>query len=193
MGRRGRRPGTKNGEGEIKLAPIKNWKPWMTKIIVMHMAGMSAEEISKQFPSKHDASKFMTRGRISQIINDPQGQQMIRGMNERVKEGMLKDINDGMLTLAHKSVNRLAETLNEDFTPGSNAKKHQDMVSLTIVKNYIPGEAENKLPEGEGLTDKGLGILAQALNNAAKAKMIHSGQNIADAEYEILDKKEKVS
>lgn len=184
---RGRPRGVRNGEGERSLVPIKNWKPWMTKIVVMHMAGMAAEEIAKLFPSKHDPEKLISVTRISQIVRDPQAQQMIRGMNERVKEGMLSEINDGMLVLAHKGMSRLAETLNDTCNPGTSAKKHQDMVSLALVKNFVPGEAENKHAHAEGLTDKGAGILAEALKKAAEAKLLHSGKTI-DADYEIVEK-----
>lgn len=183
--RRGRPKGVKNGEGTHQLAPIKNWKPWMTKVVILHMAGVSREAISKEFPSKKDPSKFLSTARITQILRDPSATQIMRGMEAKIKEKMEVDIEEGMFVLAEKGMKRLAETLDETFAPGSDAHKHQDNVSLTLVKNFVPGEKEakkrdNAPPLNEKLTER----LITALEKSNEARQIHSG-DIKDGDFEI--------
>lgn len=181
---RGRPPGMKNGEGKGP-APIKRWKPWMTKIVIMHMAGYSNEAISHEFPSKHNPEKFISVVRVSQIISDPQGQQMIKGMNVQVKNNMMSELESGMLVLAHKGMGRMAETLDEKFTPGSDAKKHQDNLSLNIAKNFVVGEAEARKASSPQLPAEVLNRFSAALEKVAQVREIQAAQAL-DPKKEIV-------
>ncbi len=172
-----RSPGTKNGEGVTVLAPIKNWKPWMTSIVIKHIAGLSHEMIASEFPSKKDPSKNISTARISQIINDPHGQQMIRGMEARLKEKMESEIENGLLSLAEKGVTRLAETLNEEFAPGGQAKKHQDDVALVLVKNFIPGEKEARAAKDTPpMSEKLATRFIEAMERSNEARRLNRGE-----------------
>lgn len=187
-----RTPGIKNGEGK-GLAPIKNWKPWMTKIVILHMAGMGNEAIAAQFPSKKDPNKFLSKERVSQIINDEQGQQMIRGMNAQVKRSMEENLEEGMLSLAEKSMKRLEETIGAEFNLTSDQKKHQDHVALSLVKNFISGEKENaktnQAPVSEQLAER----FITALEKANEARGLSSGKDSElDGKKEIVLLKQKV-
>lgn len=181
-----RRKGTRNGEGTTVLAPIKFWKPWMTSVIIKHIAGVSHEAIASEFPSKKDPTKFLSTQRISQIINDPHGQQMIRGLESRLKEKMTSDIETGLLSLAEKGVKRLAETMDEDFTPGGDGKKHQDHVAMHLTKNFVPGEKEavqrNAAPP---LDSKLAERFISAMENANKARDLNSKREIIVEERKV--------
>lgn len=178
---RGRPPGRRNGERLKPLVPIKNWKPWMTKVVILHMARMPHCEIAKQFTytRKDGTVRELTVVRISQIINDPQGQQMIRGMNAQVKESMLSDIGDGMVVLAHKSMERLKETLEYTVPAGTDAKKHQDHVALQLTKNITlgaSGETENQ--KAPSYSEEVVNRFAAALEKVAATREIHGAKEI---------------
>jgi len=122
----GRPPGVKNGEGK-SLEPIKNWTIKHDTVVSLHCSMHSNEEIAEMVD--------FTSQRVSQILNDPQGKRMIREHQERLRERLFGNMEDELVDLCVDAVRNLKDTVSlEGLSVGSDFKKHQDKVSLELLK-----------------------------------------------------------
>ncbi|MEE8114711.1 MAG: hypothetical protein V3T23_10190 [Nitrososphaerales archaeon] len=117
------------------LAPIKRWTVQHERVIHLHIVQKSASEIAE------DTGLTITR--VSQIIVDPKGQEIIAGFIAKMREATLINLDDGLITLAVKGMERIAETMNAEFPLGGDAKKHQDRLGLDLIK-LIKGDVTNQ-------------------------------------------------
>jgi hypothetical protein len=119
------------------------------------------------WPNKKIAEHFrITPERVSQVLNDPHAKAMIRTLQARMQERLADDIEGSLMELAKISVDRVGETIRfEDFSLGSDAKKHQDNLSMTLLKGvgFLPGPQEGKEsarpPLNEALAERLIGAL----------------------------------
>ena len=108
------------------LKPIKKWRAKHDRVVMLHIAGDSNEEIA----AKVDYSVV----RVSQILQDPKAEAIIAKSQRIFRARMTNDITERMLDLAEVSSKRVAETMTERFDPGTRAKHHQDKIGLEILK-----------------------------------------------------------
>lgn len=175
---RGRPRGTHMG-GTKLLAPIKNWKPWHEKVVGFHIMQWTNEEIAREVKK--------TKEHISGVLTDPRAKAIIRETVDRFKKKLAGDIDGELLDLSGHAVKRLAETIRfDEFQLGSDAKKHQDNLSMTLLKGvgFLPGAMQedgdrNKTPIDSGL----IKAFTEALKKSNKASEI---QEKREEENEIL-------
>ena len=170
------------------VTPIKRWTTKHELVVQLHIGTMGNLDIA-------ELTKY-TPLRVSQIINDPQGQRIVNAVLQRMREKMMGEIEDGILTLTEHAVQRLAETLKyEDFVVGSDAKKHQDTIALGFLKGtkYL-GNGGNVNGHGEGRLDAPLDSklssrLILALEESNKAEVIRQEvkESAVDADFEIVE------
>jgi len=122
----GRPPGVKNGEGTA-LDPIKNWSVKHDTVVSLHCSMHSNDEIGEMVG--------LSAQRVSQILNDPQGKRMIKEHQERLRERLFGNMEDELVDLCVDAVRNLKDTVSlEGLSVGSDFKKHQDKVSLELLK-----------------------------------------------------------
>ena len=124
---RGRPKGVKNGQGTSVVAPIKKWKPKHDLVVQLHIACYSNDEIATM-------TKFSSV-RVGQILGDPKAKNMIRAAQERLREKLSKEIDEGLVAICAKAVQNIRETIEIDgLTAGTDFKRHQDKISLEVLK-----------------------------------------------------------
>lgn len=171
---RGRPPGVKNGEGE-GMDPIKNWTPKHDLVIQLHVGMHGKQEIA-------DLTD-LTPTRVSQILNDPQGKALVRVAQERLRIRMAEEIEDGLVSLCVKALDNIRETIElEGLAHGSDFKKHQDKLSLEVLKGrgHLSKDTEAQKREQAPLDAMLAGRLVEALEKSNEA-----------AQFAIDQKKEK--
>jgi len=163
------------------LAPIKNWKPKHENVVILHLNGWDNKAIAQYMKC--------SEVRVSQILNDPQAQAIIRSTMERVKENLGDDISDRLLKLTEKSVERIEETMQAKFVPGTDPKKHQDNVALKLLsgKGFLSGESEEAEKKDREIPISLLERFTDALEKSNEAKLLHSGEDpdVKEAEWEL--------
>lgn len=175
MAKRGRRKGTKNGQGKA-LAPIVDWTPQHEIVVQLNIAGWGNEDVAKHVK--------LSKERVSQILQDPRAK-ISRGLAlQRIRDSAMQNIDDRLVELAEKSLDRLAETINFDApSVTSDFKRHQDNVSLSLVKPFMVDRNVKSQKEGGNIPESLFSRLVAAMENSNKAK------EIQDAEYEIVEEK----
>ncbi len=159
---RGRPPGVKNGEGTTPPVEIKKWTPKHQEVVDFHIMGKGRNEISRL--------TGYTEQHVGNIINSSHGKQLIQEHLDRMKELMEHDIEHRMVKLAEQSVERLGETLDIQFVPGTDAKKHQDNVALQLTKGYRGGRGDSEVGDERVLTHGLAKELVSALKKANDAE-----------------------
>ena len=123
---RGRPKGPASG-GSRALAPIKNWKPWHEEVVGLHIMRWSNEAIAEKIGK--------TKQHVSNVLTDPKAQAVIRATAARFRVQLADDIDEKLLDLSVHAVERIKETIEfPDFPPGTDAKKHQDSISMSLLK-----------------------------------------------------------
>ena len=175
---RGRPPGPHAG-GTKLLAPIKNWKPWHEMTVALHIMQWSNADIAKRVKK--------TIVHVSNVLNDPKSRAVIKATGERFRKKLAGDIDEGLLDLSAHAMKRIEETIEtEGLLVGTDAKKHQDNLSMTLLKGvgFLPGAVQedgdrNKTPIDSGL----IKAFTEALKKSNKASEI---QEKRKEENEIL-------
>lgn len=82
---------------------------------------------------------------VSQVLNTEQGKAELAAIQKNLRAGMADSINGRLLKLMDKGVERLAQTIDAEFLPGSDPKKHQDNVALQLLKGkgHLSGVADD--------------------------------------------------
>jgi hypothetical protein len=123
---RGRPLGVKNGEGK-KKASIKKWSPKHDLIVQLHVSLHSPEEIS--------AMVGCSSGRVLQVLSDPKGKKLVQLAQGRLREKLSAEVEDGLVSICVKALDNIRETIElEGLVHGSDFKKHQDRLSLDVLK-----------------------------------------------------------
>ena len=167
------------------FAPIKRWSPKHELVVSLSIGTMSIDAISKE--------TGYSSVRVAQILDDPQAHRIKQEVIARIKARMMENIDDGLAVLSEEAVKRLAQTINYDeFVLGSDAKKHQDNLSLGLLKgvgflngdNYRGSEDSSKSPLNERLSKQ----LIDALEDSTRAENLRQGKKevIKEAEYELV-------
>jgi len=167
------------------IIPIKNWKPRHENIVMLHIGGWSNEAIAEYVK--------ITPQRVYQVLQTHQAKALIATHLERVREQFGTEISDKLLNLAKLSVDRIEETLDQAFIPGTDAKKHQDRVSLDLLKGkgFLNGADPDEVDRTQKVPASLLDRFTSALEKANEARMLHSGDNdpeaVEEVSYEIIE------
>ena len=163
------------------LAPIINWKPRHENIVVLHLNGWSNIAIADYMG--------ITPVRVHQVLQDPQAQAVIRATMSRVRENLSAETADRLLELTEKAVERIAETLDMTFVPGTDPKKHQDNVSLQLLKGkgFLSDDRGEDGKVKERIPVSLLERFTEALEATNKAKMLNGVPEDAGSDGEIID------
>jgi len=160
------------------LAPIVRWTVQHEQVVAMHIGGMSPEEISANIKIK---GKNPSVVRISQIISDPQARRIINEAMLKVRSQMMENLEDGVAVLAITALKRIAETINfPDFILGSDEKKHQDRLSLDLIKLVRGDQAQ--VTEAPPLNEDLSRRLIEALEDSHAADEL-----IRDVPFEVVE------
>jgi len=156
------------------LAPIVRWTVKHEQIVAMHIGGMDNEEIASNIVIK---SKNPSVVRVSQILSDPKARRIINEAMMKVRAQMMESLDDGVAALSITAMKRIAETINfPDFVLGSDAKKHQDRLSLDLVK-LVYGNRDSGLEDAPPLDAAMSKRIVEALEaSAAVDELIQEGQ-----------------
>jgi hypothetical protein len=145
------------------LAPIKRWTVQHERVIHLHIVQKSNSEIAEE--------TGLTKTRVSQIIVDPKGQEIVAGFIGKMREMTLINLDDGLITLAQTGMEKIAETINAEFLLGSESKKHQDRLAMDLIK-LVKGESANQV-EQERPLDAGMSKrLIEALESSLEVDRI---------------------
>ena len=177
----GRPLGVKNGEGKNPLAPIAKWEPWMDLVVGLKLMQWSNGDIAKRVKK--------TSSRVSQILNDPIAKAAIRETAERIRAKMQEDVDDVLLDLCVPASERIRETIEaEDFLPGSDAKKHQDRLSMDLLKGvgFLPGATQSDGKVVEQISETVLKSYSDALKISAEADRIRD-ERLKENEIPVLE------
>jgi len=164
---------------------LKNWKPRHENVVMLHLGGWNNIAIANY--------TRMTPERIYQILQTPQAQALIASQMDRIRERFGSDVSDKLLKLTEISVNRVSETLEQDFIPGTDAKKHQDKVALEIMKGkgFLNGADPSAVNHEQKVSVSLLEKFTNALERANEAKSLHTGDNdseaIEEASFEVIE------
>ena len=166
---RGRPRGTHMG-GSRALAPIKNWESWHELTVALHIMQWSNSDIAKRVKK--------TIQHVSNVLNDPKSRAVIKATGERFRKKLAGDIDEGLLDLSAHAMKRIEETIEtEGLLVGTDAKKHQDNLSMTLLKGvgFLPGAVQedgdrNKTPIDSGL----IKAFTEALKKSNKASEIQA-------------------
>lgn len=164
------------------LAPIKKWKVEHERVVHLHIMGWGNEEIGEEVG--------YTKVRVSQILQDPKAAEIINEVRTAMRKRLKAEIKEGLSHLAAKSVDRLKETMDQDFQPGSPPKHHQDKIGIDLLKGtgWLDQEREDSGADTRPPLDPELSErLVSALEFANKALAMQDSNNVEDAEYEIVD------
>lgn len=163
-----------------------NWKPEYSLVCQLKATGQwSNEKIAEYFGR--------TQAWVSQILNTRQGKAELEAIRERMVRAFEESVQGRIARILDVGVDKLAVTVDEDFIPGSDAKKHQDNVILTVLKGtgYLAGEREGdgkKGPEGN-LTPRLASRLVAALEKSNEADEIYknSQSEVQEGEFVVED------
>lgn len=159
------------------LAPIVNWSPTHEYVVSLHIMGNSNKRIA--------TAVGLSEVRVSQILHDPEAQKLIHRAKLSMRQKMSEDIEGRLVVAAEASVGRIEETLDAEFIPGSDGKKHQDGVALSILKGTgflskdFSGEGEAKRPP---ISSSQAERLISAMEKANEARQLAHEQEILEAE-----------
>jgi hypothetical protein len=156
------------------LTPIAKWTVEHEQIVALHIGRWSNEKIAKHFDK--------SSARISQILSDPQALGIIKEVSLRIRARMIEALEEGLADLAIKGMHQIAKTINfDDFVLGSDAKKHQDRLSLDLIK-LVQGEnssTENVPPLDTALSKK----LIAAIEESNNADRLAANELIREAQF----------
>ncbi len=168
-------------------APIKRWSPKHELVVHLSISTMGVEEIAEV--------TGYTPARILQIRADPQAILIQEAVIARMRAKMMEDIENGLVILADHAVKRIAETITfTDFVPGSDAKKHQDNLSLGLLKgvgllgsngqNGAKGDTPES-PLNEALSNR----IVTALEESNKAAKIRQEERniVIETKHELIE------
>ena len=160
------------------LAPIVHWTVKHEQVVAMHIGGMSNEEIAANIKIK---GKNPSLVRVSQILSDPQARQTIGKAIMQIRGQMMENLDDGLIVLAQTAMKRMAETINfPDFLLGSDEKRHQDRLSLDLVK-LVYGNNQNQAEDAPPLNEALSKRLIEALEQSNAADEL-----IKEAQFEVV-------
>jgi hypothetical protein len=162
-----------------KLAPIKTWKAQHDAVIAMHLSGKKNIAIADELD--------LTPVRVSQIINDPQGQRIIEDAKKVFKLRLQEELGDRMLVLAELGSKRLLETMDEEFVPGSDAKKHQDNKAVDILRGtgFLDQQFADKTKDVGVVSNEVAKQLTDAIYKAAQAEKYKA--DIPTTDFELIE------
>jgi hypothetical protein len=189
--KRGRPKGVKNGEGK-SLVPIKEWTIKHDLVVNLHIGMHSNEEIAQLTD--------LSAVRVSQILRDPQAKILIKEAQKKFRERLGERIEDGLISLAEKALENLRETIELDGLPhGSDFKKHQDKMSLEVLKGrgFLSKESDQGASTSDPLPAKLAERLAVAFEKTAEAEGYlaranaetedEEDQSVEEADYELVE------
>ena len=172
------------------VAIIRRWTPKHEEVVQLHVMGLTNTEIESK-------TKYKS-ARVAQIIADPTARRLIESVVARMRERMIEDIDGGLLDLSIDALKRLAETIKyEEFTPGSEAKKHQDNLSLNLLKGVgFLGNGRNSEEDRERESPLNTALstrLIVALEEANEADSIRREETgpVIEADFTIVEEGSK--
>lgn len=161
-------------------APIQKWAPHHERIVRLHIAGMENKEIADVVG--------LTDVRISQVLNDPHAQRLIRQAILNIRRRAEEDIETGLVLMAEKAKDRLRETIDAEFLLGSKAKKHQDDVALSLLKGtgFLSKDFGGPSTEAGERLDK---ALVEKLTDALEKsnRVVEEAQDVVEADFELVE------
>ena len=165
------------------LDPIQRWSPRHEMVVQLSIGPMTMEEISK--------ATGYSKVRVTQILADPQARRIQDAVIERMRARMMEDIEGKLFVLSSEAVERLFETISyKEFVLGSDAKKHQDNLSMTLLKGtgFLSGVSSNGsgIEQEPALTERLSERLVTALEESNKAEELRKkGEEIVatDADH----------
>jgi len=160
------------------LSAIVKWSPKQDVVVGLHLAGKSNSDIA-------EATGF-TVVRVSQIINDPTGQRLIQDGQKRLRLKMHENIGDRVLEMADKGSKKLMETIEADFNPGTDAKKHQDNKVIDILKGtgFLSPVFTDDSRDTSAVTNNVAKMLTEAIQKATEAERYK--EDIPTVDFEII-------
>ena len=169
--------------------PIKRWTPKHELVVQLSIGTMSQEDIREH--------TGFTLSRISQILSDPQAKKIVDEFLQHMRAKAFENIEGGLIELTEHAVKRIAQTLTyEDFVLGTDAKKHQDNLSLGLLKGLgflgvgassREGSEDLRTPLNETNSIR----LIEAVEAANKAEDTWRGKKeivVEDADFKLVEK-----
>jgi predicted transcriptional regulator len=161
------------------MTAIKKWSPKHDAIIALHMSGKSNIEIS--------ALLGLTKVRVSQVISDPTGRRLIQEAQDQLRTKLKDNVSDRVLAMAEIGSKRLMETMEAEFTPGSEAKKHQDNKVVDILKGtgFLVNQVADDRKDMNAVSNEVAKKLTDAIEKAAKAERYKA--DIPTVDFELIE------
>jgi len=159
------------------LTPIAKWTVEHEQIVSLHIGRWSNERIAEHFD--------LTPVRISQILSDPQARQIVKEAILAIRAKMRETLEDGLAELAVKGMKRIAETINFEFSPLDEGKKHQDRLSFDLAK-LVYTNREGAIEDAPPLDAASFKRLTEAIEDSNAANKL-----IQEAEFvEVVEEDE---
>ena len=133
-----------------------NWLPIHEEVVAFHMVGWELAKISEV--------TGLPQVRIQEVINSPTAQELLATVRANVRRRVLETIEDRLVGMGELAMMNLNETLQATHLPGTTPKRHQDKISLEVLK--MVREQNGNLASLGGmnsLTPESQGRLVEAL------------------------------
>lgn len=104
---------------------IVHWKPKHDLVVALHMMGYQNIQIA-ELTGYSDSN-------VSTIIKDPRTKKAILEGRRRYQEDTVSAIQDMLVDQAYEGMKKLGDTIDGEFKLGSDAKKHQDVMTLKLI------------------------------------------------------------
>ena len=128
-------------------------------IVGFHLLGRKNTEIAKLVR--------VSEGTVSKVINDPRAEAIVRRAQERLRKQLHQSIGEKLICLGDVGVMQLEKTIVTDFEAGTNAKKHQDHMTLAVLDRIGYGkQVEIKHSKGTQITKETEDRLLAAIEKA---------------------------
>ena len=157
--------------------PAEEWETWAEKhdaIVYEHLRGLGDSDIAKRFG--------LSMKQVRAVLARPEALAIESAFRQQIAEKISDSVGERLIHATTRAVEVIEQTLEEDLTPGTAAKAHQDRVAIKVLEGQgfltKDGEASRA---GESLTPHDVNRLVEALTKADESKRLN---NVEDADWE---------
>lgn len=152
----------------------KKWRPEYTKMVALSILGMSNQAISDAI-FKETGVRYHFQ-HVSNVLNTTNGRIIYRHMADNVKKHVEATIPDRLTAIAHKTIERIEEMINDDdlFKKSPFAVIDRGMkvaASTGHIKEESNGSGDRK--PAMMMTGEGVKALVEAIQVSDKARSLN--------------------
>ena len=161
------------------FAVTRTWTPKHDQIVLSYILGTSIQDIADE--------KKMSRQQISEIVGSDQAKILIEAYRGKLIDKLSDDISLSITNLAHKGLQNLKESLEVPTPHFSDAREHQDRISLEMVKLHEKRQDRAAAVAATQIPVDAMTKLTNALVKSARVRQNEVKEGVIDVDFEISD------